>query len=47
MVKTYKQFMKSFKFRAKKTSENPRQFISARGKAMGKEWQSYKKKNNL
>lgn len=38
------QFVKTFKFRAKKPSESARAFISARGKAMGKEWQAMKKK---
>ena len=38
------QFVKTFKFRAKKDSESARAFISARGKAMGKEWQAMKKK---
>jgi hypothetical protein len=42
--KTYMQFVKTFKFRAKKPSESARAFISARGKAMGKEWQAMKKK---
>ncbi len=44
MAKTYKQFVKTFKFRAKKPSESAKAFISARGKAMGKEWQAMKKK---
>jgi type IV secretory pathway TrbL component len=43
-AKTYKQFVKTFKFRAKKPSESARAFIGARGKAMGKEWQAMKKK---
>ena len=42
--KTYMQFVKTFKFRAKKPSESARAFIGARGKAMGKEWQAMKKK---
>jgi|TARA_B100000745_G_scaffold261135_1_gene184916 hypothetical protein len=46
MAKTYKQFVKTFKFRAKKKSETPKQFISARGKAMGKAWQAQKKKSS-
>jgi hypothetical protein len=45
MAKTYKDFVKTFKFRAKKDSETPKQFISARGKAMGKAWQELKAKN--
>ena len=45
MAKTYKEFVKTFKFRAKKDSEKPTQFISARGKAMGKAWQALKAKN--
>lgn len=45
MAKTYKQFVKTFKFRAKKPSESPKAFISARGKAMGKAWRELKKKN--
>ncbi len=45
MAKTYKDFVKTFKFRAKKDSEKPTQFISARGKAMGKAWQELKAKN--
>jgi hypothetical protein len=44
MAKTYKDFVKTFKFRAKKDSETPKQFISARGKAMGKAWQELKAK---
>ena len=44
MAKTYQQFMKSFKFRAKKEKESPRAYISARGKAMGKAWQALKAK---
>ncbi len=43
MAKTYKDFVKTFKFRAKKKSESPRAFIGARGKAMGKAWQKLKK----
>jgi hypothetical protein len=43
MAKTYKDFVKTFKFRAKKESESPRAFIGARGKAMGKAWQLLKK----
>jgi hypothetical protein len=45
LAKTYKQFVKSFKFRAKKEGESPKAFITARGKAMGKAWQEMKKKN--
>mgnify|MGYP003112321916 CR=1 FL=1 len=45
MAKTYKQFVKTFKFRAKKDNESPKAFITARGKAMGKAWQEMKKKN--
>lgn len=45
VAKTYKQFVKSFKFRAKKEGESPKAFITARGKAMGKAWQEMKKKN--
>tara|TARA_R110002020_G_scaffold21782_1_gene73852 strand:- start:519 stop:680 length:162 start_codon:yes stop_codon:yes gene_type:complete len=44
MAKTYQQFMKSFKFRAKKEKETPKAYISARGKAMGKAWQALKVK---
>tara|TARA_R110002020_G_scaffold286572_1_gene502142 strand:+ start:118 stop:270 length:153 start_codon:yes stop_codon:yes gene_type:complete len=44
MAKTYQQFMKSFKFRAKKKGETPRAYISARGKAMGKAWKALKAK---
>ena len=43
MAKTYMDFVKTFKFRAKKESESPRTFIGARGKAMGKAWQLLKK----
>jgi len=43
MAKTYKDFVKTFKFRAMKKSESPRAFIGARGKAMGKAWQLLKK----
>ena len=45
MAKTYKEFVKTLKLRAKKDSEKPTQFISARGKAMGKAWQALKAKN--
>jgi len=41
---TYQQFMKSFKFRAKKAKEAPTAYISARGKAMGKAWRDKKSK---
>lgn len=41
---TYQQFMKSFKFRAKKAKESPKAYISARGKAMGKAWRDKKAK---
>ena len=40
--KTYKQLVKTFKFRDKKPSESPKAYISARGKAMGKEWRKIK-----
>ena len=40
--KTYMQLVKTFKFRDKKPSESPKAFISARGKAMGKEWRKIK-----
>ena len=40
---TYKQLVKTFKFRAKKEKESPKAYISARGKAMGKEWRKIKK----
>tara|TARA_R110000824_G_scaffold337144_2_gene523630 strand:+ start:75 stop:227 length:153 start_codon:yes stop_codon:yes gene_type:complete len=46
MAKTYMQFVKTFKFRAKKKSETPKKYISARGKAMGKAWQAQKKKTS-
>ena len=42
-ITTYKQLVKTFKFRDKKKSESPRAYISARGKAMGKEWRKIKK----
>lgn len=44
LAKTYKQFVKTFKFRAKKPSESAKAYITARGKAMGKAWQAEKKK---
>ena len=40
--KTYMQLVKTFKFRDKTPSESPKAFISARGKAMGKEWRKIK-----
>jgi hypothetical protein len=39
---TYKQLVKTFKFRDKKPSESPKAYITARGKAMGKEWRKIK-----
>lgn len=46
MAKTYQQFMKSFKFRAKKEKESPKAYITARGKAMGKAWRELKAKQD-
>ena len=39
---TYKQLVKTFKFRDKKPSESPKAYITARGKATGKEWRKIK-----